>query len=82
MGFFESPRDEEAMGLGGMRRFHSKMTTRGTQERKTVCQGSSVVRSHSLGFRLCGPPPVGTEEAQRNILGFEVGKSKYIPVKA
>lgn len=66
------------------------MVSQGSRKRKKILQGRWMVRPqehHCLGSRLGGLTQlcfhcVGTEEAQRNILGFEVGRRKYIPVKA
>ena len=67
----KSPEDEQATGLGSLRRFHSRITPRVSQERKKMCQGRSA-SDPMVGFRAVWgrrealPPAVGTEEPQRN----------------
>ena len=77
------PEDEQAMGLGSLRRFHSRITPRGSQERKKMCQGRSA-SDPMVGFRAVW---AAAEKLCLQLWGLrslretEVRRSKYIPAK-
>ena len=83
VGGHKSPEDEQAMGLGSLRRFHSRITPRGSQERKKMCQGRSA-SDPMVGFRAVW---AAAEKLCLQLWGLrslretEVRRSKYIPAK-
>ena len=71
------------MGLGSLRRFHSRITPWGSQERKKMCQGRSA-SDPMVGFRAVW---AAAEKLCLQLWGLrslretEVRRSKYIPAK-